>query len=450
MLAEVVDGDDVPVRELAGGPRLAVETLAQLRVAFDGRTDDFEGDLAFEQRVVGAIYDAHPTLPDFFEYLVASDCRQCVLGNPNDSAVPVTEGSGLALTTEGEDPYPLIANPESLGRVRRHTSRPMPHPLTLPPDNDLLDAYSRAVIDAVELVAPAVVSVDVHKRGTRPATVPGAGGQRLGVRLCRRRPDPHQQPRGRARLGDRGRPSGRPRGARRPDRPGSRYRRRRAQDQRPGTERRRLRRFSGAPSRAAGHRARQPVWLPALRVGRRRERARTDAARAIRPTHRSGDSDRRGTQSRQLGRTARQQRGTGRRREHRHHCRRPGTELRGADQHRHVGAAGVAPRRPGAPRLSGDRRPGRAAPAARHALPQAAQSTGVFVISLEKDGPAAGAGVRDGDIIVSLDSLTVATVDDLHRVLSEERIGTFATLGILRDRERIRGRREGAGGEWNR
>ena len=44
----------------------------------------------------------------------------------------------------------------------------MLHPLTLPPDNDLLDAYSRAVIDAVELVAPAVVSVDVHKRGTRP------------------------------------------------------------------------------------------------------------------------------------------------------------------------------------------------------------------------------------------------------------------------------------------
>ena len=81
MLAEVVDGDDVPVRQLAGGARLAEEPLAQLGVAFDGRTDDLEGDFAFEQRVVGAIDDTHPTLPDFFEYLVASDCRQCVLWN---------------------------------------------------------------------------------------------------------------------------------------------------------------------------------------------------------------------------------------------------------------------------------------------------------------------------------------------------------------------------------
>src|SRR4029450_64106 len=37
--------------------------------------------------------------------------------------------------------------------------------LPSPPDDLLLDAYSRAVIDAVELVAPAVVSVDVRKRG---------------------------------------------------------------------------------------------------------------------------------------------------------------------------------------------------------------------------------------------------------------------------------------------
>jgi len=65
------------------------------------------------------------------------------------------------------------------------------------------------------------------------------------------------------------------------------------------------------------------------------------------------------------------------------------------------------------------------------------QSTGVFVISLEKDGPAAGAGVRDGDIIVSLDSITVSTVDDLHRALSEERIGSFATLGVLRDQQQV-------------
>ena len=41
----------------------------------------------------------------------------------------------------------------------------MPTPLTTPPDDQLFDAYSQAVIGAVELLAPAVVSVDVHHRG---------------------------------------------------------------------------------------------------------------------------------------------------------------------------------------------------------------------------------------------------------------------------------------------
>jgi S1-C subfamily serine protease len=65
------------------------------------------------------------------------------------------------------------------------------------------------------------------------------------------------------------------------------------------------------------------------------------------------------------------------------------------------------------------------------------QPTGVFVISIDRDGPAFAAGVRDGDIIVSLDSLPISTVDDLHRALSEERIGSFAALGILRDQQRL-------------
>jgi S1-C subfamily serine protease len=64
-----------------------------------------------------------------------------------------------------------------------------------------------------------------------------------------------------------------------------------------------------------------------------------------------------------------------------------------------------------------------------HRLTQAAV---VLVISIEADGPAHAAGLRDGDIIVSLDSSPVESLDDLHRLLNEERIGTPATLGILR------------------
>jgi S1-C subfamily serine protease len=65
------------------------------------------------------------------------------------------------------------------------------------------------------------------------------------------------------------------------------------------------------------------------------------------------------------------------------------------------------------------------------------QPTGVLVISVERDGPARSAGVQEGDIIVSVDTLPVASLDDLHRLLTEERIGTSATLGILRALERI-------------
>jgi S1-C subfamily serine protease len=65
------------------------------------------------------------------------------------------------------------------------------------------------------------------------------------------------------------------------------------------------------------------------------------------------------------------------------------------------------------------------------------QATGVLVISLESDGPARSAGVREGDIIVSLDSLQIGSLDDLYRLLTEERIGTTMTLGILREAERL-------------
>jgi S1-C subfamily serine protease len=66
-----------------------------------------------------------------------------------------------------------------------------------------------------------------------------------------------------------------------------------------------------------------------------------------------------------------------------------------------------------------------------------AQPTGVLVISLEADGPASGAGIREGDIIVSLDTLAVASLDDLHRLLTEDRIGATVKLGILRGAERL-------------
>jgi S1-C subfamily serine protease len=66
-----------------------------------------------------------------------------------------------------------------------------------------------------------------------------------------------------------------------------------------------------------------------------------------------------------------------------------------------------------------------------------AQAAGVLVISVEPASPAAAAGLREGDILVSLDATPVTSVDDLHRVLTESRIGTPATLGVLRGTERL-------------
>jgi len=65
------------------------------------------------------------------------------------------------------------------------------------------------------------------------------------------------------------------------------------------------------------------------------------------------------------------------------------------------------------------------------------QPGGVLVISLEANAPARAAGLREGDIIVSLDTVPVGSLDDLHRLLTEERIGTRVTLGILRGTGRL-------------
>ena len=65
------------------------------------------------------------------------------------------------------------------------------------------------------------------------------------------------------------------------------------------------------------------------------------------------------------------------------------------------------------------------------------QAGGVLVTTLEPGSPAAAAGVREGDLIVGFDGDPVESLDDLHRLLTEARIGTSATLTLLRDAVRI-------------
>ena len=65
-----------------------------------------------------------------------------------------------------------------------------------------------------------------------------------------------------------------------------------------------------------------------------------------------------------------------------------------------------------------------------------AVSSGVLVASVESDSPAATAGLRDGDIVLAFAGQAVSGVDDLHRLLTEERVFAPTPLTILRRGQR--------------
>jgi S1-C subfamily serine protease len=65
------------------------------------------------------------------------------------------------------------------------------------------------------------------------------------------------------------------------------------------------------------------------------------------------------------------------------------------------------------------------------------KETGVVVISREEKSPAHRAGVREGDVIVALEGHPVAGVDDLHRVLTDVRVGVSCSLTVIRHTEKM-------------
>jgi S1-C subfamily serine protease len=62
---------------------------------------------------------------------------------------------------------------------------------------------------------------------------------------------------------------------------------------------------------------------------------------------------------------------------------------------------------------------------------------GILVLTVEPGSPAMQAGLEQRDVIVALGPRPVAAVDDLHRLLTEERIGIATTVTILRGLERL-------------
>jgi S1-C subfamily serine protease len=59
-------------------------------------------------------------------------------------------------------------------------------------------------------------------------------------------------------------------------------------------------------------------------------------------------------------------------------------------------------------------------------------TSGVLVISVAPGSPAARAGLQEGDVIVALDGQPVPSIDAMHKLLTAERIGQPAELTIIR------------------
>jgi len=63
-------------------------------------------------------------------------------------------------------------------------------------------------------------------------------------------------------------------------------------------------------------------------------------------------------------------------------------------------------------------------------------ASGILVVSLESNGPADRAGLKEGDVIVAYGKHPVSSIDDLHRLLTEEQVGVKVGLTVLRGGEK--------------
>ncbi|APW61413.1 S1C family serine protease [Paludisphaera borealis] len=62
----------------------------------------------------------------------------------------------------------------------------------------------------------------------------------------------------------------------------------------------------------------------------------------------------------------------------------------------------------------------------------ASKRGGVLIMSVEPGGAAERAGLEEGDVIIGLDGHAVGGIDDLHRLLTDDRVGVKIPLRVLR------------------
>ena len=62
----------------------------------------------------------------------------------------------------------------------------------------------------------------------------------------------------------------------------------------------------------------------------------------------------------------------------------------------------------------------------------------VLIISFEQDSPAKRAGLQEGDLVIAFDGTTVAGIDDLHKLLTDERINRSVPVTVIRGTDKLR------------
>lgn len=65
------------------------------------------------------------------------------------------------------------------------------------------------------------------------------------------------------------------------------------------------------------------------------------------------------------------------------------------------------------------------------------QDSAVLVMGLEAGGPAEAAGLKEGDLLVALDERPILGIDDLHLLLTHERVGRPAVATIVRGEQQL-------------
>jgi S1-C subfamily serine protease len=62
---------------------------------------------------------------------------------------------------------------------------------------------------------------------------------------------------------------------------------------------------------------------------------------------------------------------------------------------------------------------------------------GILVVQMDENSPARRSGLQEGDVIIGFAGQAVGGIDELHKLLTEERVGQSASLEVIRRTERL-------------